>query len=253
MKEIIRDIWQDLRSGKNLDIYINIILAGVFTILGILGIVEINVISSAILAILTLLLTSLWVNRRDSLKIQAVISKIERPDSLPEKFLDNRYETSELAQGLRNSHKVFFWGLDFATLIPALSTEIQQCLTSGLEVRSLLVEPDSKAGEMAILARPEQTADEFNDAIKRNIDHLSRLSNHAMPGKLDFRTIDYYPAFNITAFDPHAPGGWMLVRIASFRQRFPTFRLTRAKDEKWFNYFLNQFEAIWQEAKIRNP
>jgi hypothetical protein len=248
--KILRRIWQEINSGQNLDIYINIVLTVVVATLGIFGIVNQLIVSSVTLVILALLLTSLLVNRYNSEAIQSAISKLEKHETLPESFLNNKYDRHELAQALHTAHEVFFWGLDFATTIPSLSTDIQQGLASGLEVRFLLVEPDSSAGEMAILARPEQTLEEFNDAIRRNLNHLSRLAINTSPGKLEFRTVDYYPAFNITAFDPYLPTGWMLVRMVSFRERFPTFKLIRAKDEKWFMHIVQQFDAVWEEAKI---
>jgi hypothetical protein len=249
MKQIVKEIWHDIRTGQNLDIYINVSVALIFTVLALLGIVDQKIISPAILGILALLLASLLVNRRDSSRIRAAISELEKVETLPEKFLSNKYDRQELAQALCTAHKAFFWGLDFAMLIPGLSTDIQWSLKNGTEVRFLLVEPDSSAGRMATFARPEQTENEFNTAIKANLNHLSRLANNASPGKLAFRTVDYYPALNITAFDPHLPTGWMLVRMASFRQRFPTFKLTRAQDEKWFEHIVQQFEALWSEAK----
>jgi Flp pilus assembly protein TadB len=76
-------IWQEIISGQNLDIYINIALTVVVATLGIFGIANQSLISSATIVILALLLTSLLVNRHNSENIQSAISKFEKTETFP--------------------------------------------------------------------------------------------------------------------------------------------------------------------------
>ena len=61
---ILSDILQDIQSGKNLDVYITILVALVVAFLAVFGIIEPAIVSSAILATLALVSMSLLANRK---------------------------------------------------------------------------------------------------------------------------------------------------------------------------------------------
>ena len=57
----LRRVWNDIRSGQNLDIYITASLSLIIAVFGVLGIANQSIISAAVLAVLALLLSSLLV------------------------------------------------------------------------------------------------------------------------------------------------------------------------------------------------
>ena len=59
MLDYITSVWRDLKSGRNIDIYITVGLALFISVLDVFGIVEIDIVLTAILATLALL-ANMW-------------------------------------------------------------------------------------------------------------------------------------------------------------------------------------------------
>ena len=88
--KVIRNLIFDIRYRQNLDIYIAVLLAFVISGLGFFQITDLNIIASAILAILALVSVNLLVNRRENELIIKELTKIE--------LLSNRFD--EIIKGL---------------------------------------------------------------------------------------------------------------------------------------------------------
>src|SRR5258708_40077144 len=65
MKTFLQSLYNDFRAGKNVDIYVSLVVGIILTILGIFSIVSFTILATGILATLTLLLFSTPNNRRD--------------------------------------------------------------------------------------------------------------------------------------------------------------------------------------------
>jgi hypothetical protein len=126
--KIINIIWQDIRSGKNLDVYIAIIIALTVSILGLIGQVDQVIISTAILATLALVANGLLINRRENEDIQKALLSIGSDGSLAEKFLTREYDRMRVRKLLEKSHTAFFWGPYLNTHIIILKDIIKERL-----------------------------------------------------------------------------------------------------------------------------
>jgi len=249
--KLFRIIWQDIQNRQNFDVYITIVLAIIVAILGTFGLASQSIISSAILATLGLLSFSVLANRRENEDLSKHLAKIREQNVSPTDIFKRDYDRLELREVTRNARKVFFWGFSFTTSVPMLGDYILTGVQDGLEARFLLVEPSSNSARMAVFGASKEAESDFDMSIKGSLVRLSRFQKSSTVGKLEVRVVDYFPPYRIIAIDPHLPTGRMIVRMTSptrYRDGAPVFELTRAKDEKWFDYFATQFEYIWANA-----
>ena len=252
----IRNFWRDIRSGQNIDAYITILVAIVIAILGITGSASQQVILSAILAILALVATGLLANRKENRKLQDAVSRIENLEHLADNFLGREYDRNELKKLLRASREAFFWGTNFTRTIPLLRDEIEHSLMRGANLKFLLLKPNSTAVEMLAFRSRNSTFKELNLTLETNISALLSLKAENTPGTLEVRCINYLPYCTFVGFDPHTSGGHMFIRLMTFRfpnEARPTFELKSRGDKYWFDFFSEQFEAVWNEAEAVKP
>ena len=247
-------IWQDIRTGQNLDIYVTITLSIVVGILGVFGIVNQTIISGAVLATLALVSAIMLQNRRENDSLQNAILQIRNTSELSEPFLQHEFFSYSVQnQLLSTTHKVFFWGFTFERMIPHVRNTLERRLQSGLEVRFLIIKPNSSAVKMAAFRSPYQDENRINIMLGTIVSDLNIIAQKATPpAKLEVRVTDYLPAWTIMAFDPHLPNGQMFVSLLTFRtpgENRPSFKLNSTKDSEWFHIFTEQFEALWKEAE----
>jgi hypothetical protein len=249
---VFQTVWHDVRTGNNLDVYITFVLAVLVAVLGIFGVADSTVVSSAVLATLALLSVNILASRWTDRELENAISNLKRSTDSVSDMFETEYDRYELRHLVRSAKQVFFWGFSFTTTIPTLNEYIQEGLLDGLEVRFLLTKPSGAAAKMATFGTSRQNEDDFNMSIESSLIRLSRIANTNAPGKLEVRIVDYFPPYRIIAIDPHLPNGRMIIRIASptrYRDGAPVLQLTKANDEKWFEFFAQQFEFIWKNAE----
>lgn len=259
--KILRIIWNDIRSGQNIDVYITVGVAIVVGVLGILSIASSTIIASATLAILALMAINLLLNRYENENIRKLIAQQQNSSGLSEKFLEPKYRLFEAKQHLMSARTAFFWGTDLARTVPLLDYEMIEGLRAGLSIKFLFIKPgsgiDSTAVEMASFrySNSGKGTDAINQDIERNFRCLATYRNSASQGKVEARVVNYLPPWTIIAINPHSPNGDMYVHLTPFRvpnEVRPSFHLSAKDDEKWFSFFLEQFEKVWEVAEPVN-
>lgn len=250
--QFLKHLWQDIRSGQNLDIYITALLSLLVAIFGLIGIANQSIVSAAILAVLALLLSHLLVARNQNEQIQATLSKLEINQSLSaSQLMTNGDDIAEIIQLLRQSKQAYFWGTTFTTHIPLLKQDLEFGLASGLETKFLLVEPSSNALKMAAFRGKDLSESDLNHDLLRNIKRLESIATSQTAGKLEIRVIDYLTPHVMYIFDPHLSSGQIIMRLSTLRvpdTMRPIIKITRNQDLEWFNFYIEQFEIAWQMA-----
>ena len=250
---VLRKALQDIRSGRNLDIYITIVIAIVTACLGVFGTVNQLIISSAVLATLALVSGSLLLNRREDEEIREALSRIEVASQISEKFFKREWNRTVLMKALPLAHDAFFWGMTLSRTVNDLDFAIEEGLRADLKVRILVMKFDSSSTRMAAFRNTRRQTKEQVDRLL--YDTLSRLASivckSSLEERLEVRWVDYLPPYTVIAINPYFPNGRVFVRLTSFRvpnETRPTFELTRAGDKVWFDFFVKQFESVWGEA-----
>ena len=254
--KILRKIWDDIRTGQNLDIYVTVILSVVIAIFGVTGKATQEIIFSAILATLALISSGLLVSRHQNEETHKLISTINNSTSLSESFFVGEDSISEIIQIIGKSRKAYFWGTTLTTHIPILEDELKKGIENGLEVRFLLIKPEGVALKMAAFRGKDLNEKDLESDLRRNLTRLSAINAKAPQGKFECRVVDYLAPYTMYIFDMGLSSGMMLVRISTLRTSNtmrPTFRLTQKEDLKWFEFHVEQFETAWKEATPYNP
>jgi len=245
--------WKKSRLIRDIDIYLNITLALVVAILGILDILNDKVIFSTILGLLALVAVSLLVNRRDNVEIQDALAALQNLGSAPDRFLVMEYSREDIFKRIGTSREIYMWGTALEAHIPLLKDHLKERMHDGLNVKCLLVKPNSSAVAMAAF-RGKLKPEVINSILERNLSILVALANENTPGKLEFRVVDYLAPYTMYIFDPQLPDGYLLAPLSTFRidniHKRPTFKLICKRDELWFRYFVQQFEKVWSEAEL---
>jgi len=73
-------------------------------------------------------------------------------------------------------------------------------------------------------------------------------------GKCEVRLSKVYLPFSPVIVDGQKDSGRMIVEILVYKRSLPDrphFYLTKRKDEKWFRFFVSQFESLWQDSSVR--
>ncbi len=245
-------LWKNIK--RNFDIYLTIIVAIIVGILGIFGVVENTVVSSAVLATLALVSSSLLVNRRESDDLRSELSNLAPKYSIISRLFNPEYDIADVIQQIRNSRVIYLWGTALTTHIPLLRDEIKQGLQKGLEIKFLLIKPHSSAVRMAVFRANNFGESQLNAALERNLAILHDLQMEVPNGKLEYKVVDYLAPYAMQCFDPHLAQGAVRIILSTFQLKNilfrPSFKINRTDDEKWFMYFVEQFELIWGEAEF---
>ena len=118
--KFLHRVWQDIKSGHNLDIYITVAIAMVVAILGVLGVADDKIVFSAVLATLALVSSSLLVNRRENEEIRSALSNVTTTQSVADRFFTFGYDLEQFMQQIPRSQKIYFWGTALTSHIPLL-------------------------------------------------------------------------------------------------------------------------------------
>jgi hypothetical protein len=71
-------------------------------------------------------------------------------------------------------------------------------------------------------------------------------------GSFDYKLLNYNPGFSLVAVDPSSRNGQVIVEFHGFHNEATSSRmhieLTRQQSERWYTYWTEQFQRIWDAA-----
>ncbi|MFF4414105.1 hypothetical protein ACFYY8_16345 [Streptosporangium sp. NPDC001559] len=90
-------------------------------------------------------------------------------------------------------------------------------------------------------------------ALETTMERLRLMSRWKTAGAFDYRLLSYSPGFSLVLLDPDTPAGRVIVEIHGFHNLSTSSRmhleLTRGRDERWYGYWVEQFDHIWNAAR----
>jgi PHD/YefM family antitoxin component YafN of YafNO toxin-antitoxin module len=89
-------------------------------------------------------------------------------------------------------------------------------------------------------------------ALEAMLERLARMRGWRTPGKVEYRLFPYNPGFSLVLTDPDAWQGRAIVELHGAGQS--TFArmhvdLTRERHERWYAYWVEQFDYLWETAR----
>ena len=239
MRRRLKQITQDFRQGRHLDLYATTAVAFVFAALLVVGADLKDGFRWSLLfaALGFLLLRTAFAGHRE------------------ERFLDRSdFDRSPIADDLRTAKDVWIFapvGTNFLTEERCTLLRTGPLAKEGGSVRVVVIEqfePGDPISEQldALLDYPVQRA---ADSLRETHTRLTAMKSWQVNGTFAYGQIAVNPGFSVVAVNPQSAGGYATVEFHGFRNDTVGsrmhIRLTRA-DGQWYQYWLDQFEAIWR-------
>lgn len=155
------------------------------------------------------------------------------------------------------------------TLTGTLNREygiLRERLQAGAKVRILIIDPDSLAIEMTAqrTGNPQDLDYHRNrlDSSLRELAYIYKRMSEMKPqkgnklGSFSVKLMSYAPSFGMLSVDVKQKEGISFIEIYPHKFGYMPpllFDLTPERDQEWFEYFINQFDVMWEAAKSWDP
>ncbi len=249
---------EDIRQGKNIELYVTIFAAVFVAVLSMLNVVDTQIVLTAVLAVLSLVAFSLLTDRTTTKRIRTVLEEVKRHIDQPELkaiFFSWRDSRSDLRSRLKQSREVCIVIRSGINFWNEYSNELLEVAHRGGVVRVLMIDPDGDAFQNH-MQRDFSTADMHDPSLfKANVCHLlgvMRMQAKKLEhGKLEVHVIDYVAPLALVSTTLQDGSEIIQVGMGTVldaRVR-PSFTITRADGENWFTWFTQEFEVLWSRSR----
>jgi len=247
-------LWlNDLKSGKNAEVYITLAVATIVIVFDLLGVIDQKFVAAAILLLLALLAFSNLNTRHDLNLLNEAVSTLKNNEN-ELRFLKKRKQVGTIDKLIAKARYIdlsmmagHFVLLDFEPW--------EQKLQEGATIRLLFANPSDDEHICTLTSRSDPMTEGHVDDLQRDIIRAVRklvsIQKKNYPGRLEIRFQHIVPAFGIFAVDPDSPDGVIKIEMYPYRVPIatrPHFFLKRNRDGEWYEMFHNQFEEQWKKA-----
>ena len=244
MRKFFELVWKDIKSGENIDIYSTILICLALGIAGIFGVVNFAILASGILATLALLAVGSLNFRHTSDEIKDLLKSAKSGLKIEKNSTINVNR-----ERLENAKSLDWMAVSFHTMTRPYQKELTNCLTSGGQIRLLLVDPDGDVPKT--LAKLGYSAGNENlivNDIKSTLEVVNSWKKTIPNCKIEVRFLYGQPPYRLTIVDRAQSNGYVRLRIPSTSgSDMPVITLNPSDD--WYTFFVSQFEYWWSISK----
>lgn len=203
-----------------------------------------NQIAGVTLAVLALMSVNMLITR---IKLEEIA--LVRRDSLTPISLDVDPESFD--QDWRRTGDLMLYGTSLLSTILSYQQWIAERLSSGHNVRILLMKPGSEAVVLASERCYLRTNHHDDAALRSVLDLLERLNNETN-GHLELRFTRQEPTFTAVYFEPNTPRAVLYVMYYRYRMNSDDqMRLVlRPSNNRWFGLHADQVEHLWRDSEL---
>jgi len=262
MHTFFREVLNDIRSGKNLDVYVAILINAIFAVLSLLGIISLQILGAIMLTSLSWLSLNALSERRESTtqtvkiieSIQEAKSQVRSSDFFTENYVSN---SEEFKEKFHSAYELYVIGQGQARMVIAYGGFIRRILSNGGKVKFILSDPDGVGTEMAIKrSSARQSVERGRQTHWSTIERLAtNIMSPECKGEITIKFVDLLLPYTMYGFDVYDSNkAKIYVWMTPFQEpseRRPGFALSALQDPYWFSFFCSQFESLWNwdEAK----
>jgi len=239
----LKRIWQDIRHGENIDLFLTVLVAIGLAALNIAGIAPASLIAPLTMAVLGLLAVATLGNRY---KLEESLETLNRTHTglFQEKLPAN------MENDMHNARELWLVGVTLNRTVKTYYSLLEQKLTRGDTIRVLLVHPDGTNLNMLVMREYQEryNVDRIRHLIHNSLEDLCSLQQR-FPG-LDVRVIDYPLGYGGILVNPNSDKGILYLEHYPFKTpggSLPKFVL-EAKNGRWYNFFKLELETIWENS-----
>ena len=240
----LRRVWEEIRRGESLDLYITILVATILVILNLINLIPESALSPFNLGVLALLSFSILQNRY---RLDTLLEQ----SSARNQIMLAHFPDSLLLHDLEKAKQLILIGVDLSLVLKQNFPLLERKLRKGHVIKVALVNPDGPACEMAAVLHYEPTSyEEKRTVIRRSIRMLNELKEKTH-GKLEIRLLNHLPTFGAIVADLHTADGaiylWHYAFKAGDTERLKL--IVRHADGTWFEKFKIEIDTILNNTK----
>jgi hypothetical protein len=248
MKALER-IWNDVRRGENIDLYLTVVAAFGLGLLNLLGVAPQTLVTPITMAVLGLLAITSLGNRHH------IEEQLRQFATLSPSLLRGRSELPSFHKRGQSATEIVIVGVSAITATTPHLDFFEQKMKDGCKLRFLLLDHESQASHLFNLISKVPDVQADIEQTLKSLELLIRMEQ-TCEGKCEVRLSQVFLAFGLAAFDPDKDTGLMNVEMYAYRRTLgerPHFILTRARDSKWFDFYRGQYEQLWADSKPWKP
>jgi hypothetical protein len=246
---ILQRIWEDLKQGENIDLYITIFVSPIIIILNMLGITPQSLVSQVTFGMFALIAIAMLKNRRNLEKIQV---SIEQGNSIM--FLDfSDKMQDELNKNIENCKNLLLIGSSFDRILHLHHKRIESKLNRGDTVRAVIINPDSPTIDVIVKREkpntPNRDAELKRKKITATVNTLNILKTKTR-GKLEIRFTDVPLARGGIYTDIDTAKGYIFLWDNCYQCSRKAKYVVRPSDHSWYKYYSEEANAIWDASHM---
>jgi hypothetical protein len=239
----LRRIWEDVRQGENIDLYVTVCVAIILAVLNATGLGGQAWVAPLTLAVLGLLAVATLGNRY---KVERVLDELARGT---EEFFQEGYPPS-FGEHIEHAEELWIQGVTLSRTILTHYALFERKLRHGNRIRVLVVRPGGAGAEMiAMRDYVLRNTARISGHIEDTLSDLCRLKEIA-PDALEIRVLDYPSGFGGFAMDPGTATGVLYLEHYPFKSpggSMPKYVLC-AQDGRWYDFFRAEMQSMWDRA-----
>jgi hypothetical protein len=254
MNLFIQRVWRWLLS--NVDILILLVITLPLAYFGIAGLEipgvpegrSLEVFEAAILAVLSLLAIILLRNRQTDESIQHTLEKLQHGTAASDFF--RPWDDGTFVRSMEVAKNFSMLATVNHHFMQTHIGQLRSLVQRGGKVRFILLKYDGEA--LRMMAERSHGVQHELEYSRGNsilgIQAIQRLMNEAPKNNVELKLIDHLPGNIITSLDHGLLTGAMFITFYAFHQpaeQRPSFMLRHKRDGKYFEFFQQYFENIW--------
>ena len=242
--KIISQIWNEIRQGENIDVYLTIGAAIILSMLSLMGWNVGDKVAGVTLAVLALLAIGNLVNRH---KFEAMLER-----HFGSTFFMKSYPKDTWRKDLETAKEIWLIGQDLGRLIEGERLLLESCIQKGGVIRVLIVNPDDlHAIEYMRRANTEQEdVNEIQGKIRLSLAKWRKLAK-SHEAKVEIRLIDHPLAFGTNAINLGSNDGKIYLDLYKYKVEFDgrVKLILSPIDKVWYEVYREQIFALWNDSK----
>jgi hypothetical protein len=240
-RSVMKSFLKALRD-ENLDLYILVFAALVFTVLGAVNISSVATLSSVTLGALAFLALSQIRSRRH-------VAEIARSHHIDPLAVLRAEFPVDLAQRRASAMDYLYIGISMARTVQTMRNDLRRMLLDGAKVRVLLLDPTDEPSLRQAALRAGNNADPKRLAARINasLEEIAFLREETH-GDVEIRVLRHLPAMSVNAIETQSSHGVICVQHYEYRasaESLPIIQL-ESKDGFWYQHFVLEAERMWE-------
>jgi len=239
-----------LKKPENLTYVFFITLSIIIAIFDIFGMVDLEIVTTTILVVLSALLALMMITNQNMSRMQGKLQ-----ESVDDFFQSFDELSDELKDAMKSAEEIWLLSRTGRGWWKNYRYEIENILTRKRQNRFLFINPQNGALKMVErTSRSEWSPTSNFSAYRSHVEgFLNWLSENNSQNSYTLKVIDHLPACTLIILNPNKKNNRSVIYVElsnynSGSKTRPVFKI-KPQDTEYFSEFIEEFEKMWQDAK----